>query len=41
MQAISLFVLIAAIAIGFVKKINVGIVSLALGFVLTILTGQL
>jgi di/tricarboxylate transporter len=40
MQAISLFVLIAAIAIGFVKKINVGIVSLALGFVLTILTGM-
>jgi di/tricarboxylate transporter len=40
MQAISLLVLIASIAIGFVKKINVGIVSLALGFVLTTATGM-
>ena len=35
MQTISLLVLIVAIAIGFWKNINVGIVSLALGFILT------
>ena len=39
MQTISLLVLIVAIAIGFWKNINVGIVSLALGFILTAAMG--
>ena len=39
MQTISLLVLIVAIAISFWKNINVGIVSLALGFILTAAMG--
>ena len=39
MQTISLLVLIVAISIGFWKNINVGIVSLALGFILTAAMG--
>ena len=38
MQGLSLIFLIGAIAIGFFRKINVGVVSIVLGFVLTLIT---
>lgn len=38
MQGLSLAFLIGAIAIGFFRKINVGVVSIVLGFVLTLIT---
>ena len=37
LQVIALLFLVAAIALGFIKKINVGIVSIALAFVLAML----
>jgi len=38
MQGLSLAFLIGAIAIGFFRKINVGVVSIVLGFILTLIT---